>query len=108
MVHLKAFKITALCTATQLILMALAICKRRNCEPVKLYPYVAKMSIFRVKQKKNLLLQSEMIFSWLIQTCCVSQALCTAALSSCRSSGQDGDWSFASEMIFHFLPLRVI
>ena len=40
MVHLKAFKITALCTATQLILMALAICKRRNCEPAKIFPYV--------------------------------------------------------------------
>ena len=78
MVHLKAFKITALCTATQLILMALAICKRRNCVQVKLYPYVAKMSIFRLKQ-------TEMILSSLIQTCCVSQGLCTAALSSCCS-----------------------
>ena len=34
-VHLKAFKITALCTATQLILMARAICKQRYCVTLK-------------------------------------------------------------------------
>lgn len=51
MVHLKAFKITALCTATQLILMALAICKRRNFIPVKIFPYV---TIYFDKSKQRL------------------------------------------------------
>ena len=50
MVHLKAFKITALCTATQLILMALAICKRRNCVPVKIFTYVT-IHFYKSKQR---------------------------------------------------------